>query len=183
MSYDIHALHVEPGEANAGSLELIRQREDLDEGAPLDPGKEARKRSIASALSLPGAGFEVIEHDYAEVADKKDVPEDQVRRELRHVQVDNGTLLVEIEAERATVKVPVSGNLDAGKVADMVFDTLRTLKREGGLIPFDPQLTRELDLDRDQDEFSRSFLRAVEEAREKGAEEKVSERPRKPWWK
>ena len=178
MSYDIHALHVERGEANAAALEQIVDREELEEGEPLDPGKEARKRSIATALSLPGAGFEVIEHDYAKVADEKDVPEDQVRRELRHVQVDNGTLLVEIEAEHAIVKVPVSIEVDPGDVADQVFDALRTLKREGALVPFDPQLGRELDLDRDQDKFTEAFMRAVEEARAKGAEDSVDDRPR-----
>ena len=183
MSYDIHALHVEPGDANAAALERIVEREELEEGAQLDPGKEARKRSIATALSLPGQGYEVVEHDYGEVADEQDVPEDQVRREIRHVQVDNGTLLVEIEAEHATVKVPVSGELDAEELADMVFDTLRTLHTEGRLVPFDPQLGRELDLNGDRDAFLESFRRSVEDARRAGAEEPVEDRPGAPWWK
>ena len=183
MSYDIHALHVERGEANATALERVAEREELEEGEPLDPGKEARKRSIATALTISTMGYEVVEHDYAEVADEKDVPEDQVRREIRHVLVYNGTLLVEIEEEHATVKVPVSGELDDEELTEMVFATLDALHREGRLVPFDPQLGRELDLDGDRHAFLESFRRRVEEARRAGAEEPVEDPPRAPWWK
>lgn len=184
MSYDIYSLHVDPGEASAVALETIIQRDDLVEGAPLDPGKEARKRSIANALTTArGMGYELVEHDYASLAESEGITPDEARRQVRHLQVDNGVLLVEIDDEYATVKVPYSSQLVDPHVADDVFRTLRLLRHEAGLMPYDPQLERELDIETDRDAFLESFRRGVEDARERGAEEDVAQGPRPPWWK
>ena len=183
MSYDIYSLHVDPGEASAIALETIVQRDDMVEGAPLDPGKEARKRSIANALTTARMGYAVVEHDFDSLAEAEEITPDQARRKVRHLQVENGTLFVEFEDEYATVKVPYSSSLVDPAVADDVFETLRLLRHEAGLMPYDPQLERELDIDSDRDAFLDSFRRGVEDARERGAEEEAAERPRASWWR
>jgi hypothetical protein len=183
MSYDIHALRVDPGEATEVALETIMQREQLDEREPRDPAKDARKRSIAGALTTAGLGYAVVEHDYAELARAEQTTEDEARRQVRHLQLDNGTLLVELDEEHATLKVPYSSTLLEGDLAGEVFATLAALRAEAHLIPYDPQLGRELDPDTDRDAFLEAFRRGLEEARGKGAEEEARLRPRAPWWK
>jgi hypothetical protein len=183
VSYDIYALHVEPGEANAAALESVMQRDSLVEGDPLDPAKEARKRSIAGTLATSRMGYEVIEHDYAEVAEAEGISEDEARRQVRHLQVDNGELLVELDEEYAAVKVPYSSTLVECNIAEDVFKTLRVLRDEGKFVPYDPQLGRELDIESDRDAFFQSFKDGVEQARKSGTEEAVDERPRRSLWK
>ena len=183
MSYDIYALHVEPGEADATALETIMQRDDLVEGDPLDPAKEARKRSIANALTTAtGLGYEVVEHDYEEIAKAEGVAPDEARRQVRHIECDNGTLIVQLDEEYAAVKVPASQELVGGDVAKEVFSTLKILHDEAHLVPYDPQLGRELDIESDRDAFLESFTKHVEEARGEGREEEVDDRPRASWW-
>jgi hypothetical protein len=186
MSYDIYALQVPPGEANADTLDAILARETAtDRMTPLDPAKEARKRSIASALATSGRGYEIVEHKYEDVAETHEMSEEEARRLLRHVQCDNGTVLVEVEDQHAAVRVPLAGSLVGDEIADDVFGALRVLRDEAHLTPYDPQLERELDLEADADRaaFLDAFARAVEEAKSKGVEERVEDRPRSPWWK
>ena len=183
MSYEIHALMVEPGQATADTLDTVLVREETLSGEQLDPAKEARKRSIASALSTARLGYEVVEHDFESVAEESDKPEDQVRREIRHVQVDNGSVLVEIGEEHSALKVPLSSSLVGEHIVDDVFGTLTVLHDEAKLVPFDPQLGRELDIATDREAFLDSFRSAVEEAQRSGTEEHVAARPRAPWWK
>jgi hypothetical protein len=159
------------------------EHDDEIEGEPLDPAKEARKRSIASALSTSGLGYEIVEHDYAKHADRKDISEDEARRQIRHVQCDNGTLVVEVDEEYAALKVPYSSSLLESDVADAVFATLKILRDEAKLVPYDPNLERELDLEADRDAFLDSFRRAVEAARENGAEEQADRGPKAPWYR
>jgi len=183
MSYDVYALRVDPGEANAGAFELVMEQDDVVEGEALDPAKEARKRSIAGALSTAGLGYEIVEHDYAKHAETKDISEDEARRQIRHLQCDNGTLVVEVDEEHATLKVPYSSSLVDADIADAVFATLKTLRDEAKLVPYDAQLERELDLESDRDAFLESFRRGVEEARSKGAEESSDRGPKAPWYR
>jgi hypothetical protein len=99
--------------------------------------------------------------------------------------VDNGTILVEVDEEHAHIEIPYSSSLDGGDIAEAVFETLKILRHEAKLVPFDPQLGRELDLERDADReaLAEAFARGVEEAARKGTEEQVSDRPRSSWWK
>jgi hypothetical protein len=183
VSYDIYALRVQPGEASSAALESILQRDDLVEGDPLDPAKEARKRSIAGTLATAKMGYEIIEHDYADVAEAEGISEDEARRQVRHLQVDNGELLVELDEEYAAVKIPYSSTLVECNIVEDVFKTLRVLREEGKFVPYDPQLGRELNIDLDREAFFKSFKEGVEQARKSGAEEAVDERPRSSLWK
>jgi hypothetical protein len=108
-----------------------------------------------------------------------------MRRRLRHVQVDNGQVLVEVDEEHAHVQVPFSSKLDRDEVAATVFETLKILQREAKLVPYDPQLQRELDLERDEDRraVAEAFGHGVQVAKRDGTEEPVADRPRSPWWK
>jgi hypothetical protein len=184
MSYTIYSLQVEPGEASTTAFETIMRRDDRTEGDALDPAKEARKRSIANALTtVPGLGYLVIEHDWGGLAKTEGVTPDEARRLVRHLQLDNGTLLVEIDDEHAAVKVPCASSLLERDIAGEVFGTLAILRDEAHLVPYDPQLGRELDLESDGEAFRESFARKVEEAREAGAEDEVGALRRAPWWK
>jgi hypothetical protein len=186
MGYEVYALLVAPGEASADAVAtLIDHDAVLEAATPLDPAKEARKRSIAAALAQAQLGYEVIEHDFKEQAEQNGSTEEEMRRRLRHVQVDNGTVLVEVDEEHAHIEVPYSGGLDGDDVAETIFETLRILRQEARLVPFDPQLERELDLERDDDRraMAEAFAHGVEDARRSGTEEQVSNRPRAPWWK
>jgi hypothetical protein len=171
------------GEANEAALEAVLARESAaDMSTPLDPAKEARKRSIASAIATEAEGFDIIEHDYAEVAEEQDLTEEEARRRLRHVRCDNGTLLVEVEDEHTRIQIPYASSLVGEELAADVFEVLRLLNVEARLVPYDPQLGRELDLDADRDAFLEEFRRRVERARREGAEERVDDRPKPRWW-
>jgi hypothetical protein len=186
MGYELYALLVAPGQASEETLaSVVDHDEVLEKATPLDPAKEARKRSIASALAQSALGYEVVEHDFQGRAASEGSTEEEVRRRLRHVQVDNGTVLVEVDEEHAHIEVPYSSTLDPDDVADTVFETLRMLLHEAHLVPYDPQLGRELDPTRDGDRqaLAEAYGKAVEEAQREGTEEKVAERPRSPWWK
>jgi hypothetical protein len=186
MSYDVYALLVPVGHASEDAVATIIDHDEVLEGAtPLDPAKEARKRSIAAALSQSGLGYEIIEHDFQGHALKNGSTEEEMRRRLRHVQVDNGQVLVEVDEEHAHVQVPFSSKLDRDEVAATVFETLKILQREAKLVPYDPQLQRELDLERDADRkaVAEAFGHGVQQAKREGTEEPVADRPRSPWWK
>lgn len=185
MSYDVYALLVPVGHASADAVATVVDHEEVLEGAtPLDPAKEARKRSIAAALAQSGLGYEIIEHDFEGHAMRNGATEEEMRRRLRHVQVDNGRVLVDVDEEHARLSVPLSSKLDRGEVAHLVFETLKILHAEARLVPYDPQLERELDLsgDGDRKAVARAFGREVEEAARNGAEEPVADRPRPKWW-
>ena len=186
MSYELYALLVAPGKASEDAVATVVDHDEVLEAAtPLDPAKEARKRSIAGALSQARLGFEVVEHDFLAEAERNGSTEEEMRRRLRHVQVDNGTVLVEIDEEHAHIEIPYSSSLDGGEIAETVFETLKILHQEAKLVPFDPQLNRELDLEReaDREAVAEAFARGVEEAARSGTEEEVSDRPRSAWWK
>jgi hypothetical protein len=186
VSYDIYALQVMPGEANSETLDAILARETAtDTMTPLDPAKEARKRSIATALATAGRGFDIVEHDYDEVADEHDITQEEARRRLRHVRCDNGTSRVELEDEHAAVKVPYTSALEADEVAEDVFTVLRVLHEEARLVPYDPQVGREIALDAEADRtaFLEAYRRGVEEARREGAEDPVTPRATGRWWR
>ncbi len=185
MSYELYALLVPPGKASEDAVATVVDHDEVLEAAtPLDPAKEARKRSIASALAQARLGYEVVEHDFMGEAERNGSTEEEMRRRLRHVQVDNGTILVEVDEEHAHIEIPYSSSLDGGEIADTVFETLKILHHEAKLVPFDPQLGRELDLDRaaDRDALAEAFASGVEEAARNGTEEQVSDRPRPSWW-
>ena len=186
MGYELYALLVAPGQASEDTLATVVDHDEILEAAtPLDPAKEARKRSIASSLAQARLGYEIVEHDYQQEAARNGSTEEEMRRRLRHVQVDNGTILVEVDEEHAHIRVPYSSSLDGAEIAATVFETLKILRHEAKLVPFDPQLQRELDPDRaaDREAVAEAFARGVEEAARSGTEEQVSDRPRNSWWK
>jgi ATP-dependent protease HslVU (ClpYQ) ATPase subunit len=186
MSYELYALLVPPGQASEDALATVVDHDEILEAVtPLDPAKEARKRSIASALAQARLGYEVVEHDFLGEAERNGSTEEEMRRRLRHVQVDNGTILVEVDEEHAHIEVPYSSSLQGADIAETIFQTLKILRHEAKLVPFDPQLQRELDLERDADRqaVAEAFDRGVEEAARSGTEEDVSDRPRSPWWR
>lgn len=186
MGYEVYALLVPPGEASEESLATVIDHDQVLEGAtPLDPAKEARKRSIAAALAQSSHGYAIVEHDFAEAAEEQDATEEEMRRRLRHVQCENGAVAVAVDEEHAHVLVPYAGSLDPAEVAETMFETLRILRDEAKLVPYDPQLRRELDLDSDADRMAlaEAFARGVEQARRDGREEPLTERQRRPWWK
>lgn len=186
MAYELYALLVAPGKASEEAVATVVDHDEILEAAtPLDPAKEARKRSIASSLAQARLGYEIVEHDYQQEAERNASTEEEMRRRLRHVQVDNGTILVEVDEEHAHIQVPYSSSLDGAEIAETLFETLKILRHEAKLVPFDPQLNRELDLERDADReaIAEAFERGVEEAARSGSEEQVSDRPRSSWWK
>ena len=186
MSYEVYALLVPKGQASEDAVETVVDHDEVLENAtPLDPAKEARKRSIAGALAQSALGYEVVEHDWQERAVEEGATEEEMRRRLRHVQVDNGTVLVEVDEEHAHLEVKYSSKLDPAQVADTVFETLRMLFEEAQLVPFDPQLQRELDVDADDDRraLADAYGKGVEEARRDGTEEEVADRPKSSWLK
>ena len=185
MSYDVYALLVPVGHASEDAVAVVVDHDQVLEGAtPLDPAKEARKRSIAAALAQAGLGYEIIEHDFQGHAMRNGATEEEMRRRLRHVQVDNGRVLVDVDEEHAHLKIPYSSKLDSGEVAHLVFETLKILHTEAKLVPYDPQLERELDLsgDGDRKAVAEAFGRGVEDAAKKGTEEPVADRPRPKLW-
>jgi hypothetical protein len=186
MGYELYALLVATGEASEDTMRTVLDHDEvLETATPLDPAKEARKRSIAAALTQSSLGYAVVEHDFVDRAEREGATEEEMRRRLRHVQVDNGTVLVEVDEEHARVQVPYSSALDGAAVAETVFETLKILHHEAQLVPYDPQLQRELDVNHEPDRqaLAEAFDKGVEEARRNGTEEAVGDRPRSPWWK
>jgi hypothetical protein len=125
----------------------------------------------------------VGEPDYEEAAEQRDIPEDEARRRFRHVQVDNGTILIELDEEHALLNLPCSPELDAEKLVEDALETLRILRAEARFVAYDPQLAREVDPDADRDAVLEAYNDAAIDARKSGDEDVVKPRFTERLWR
>jgi hypothetical protein len=153
MSYDLHMLRVPLGEEASAVFERRQERQAKD----LNPGPELaeleyEKRRLAKAL-MQIAPLTAAPFDYAGLAARQHVDEQEIRRRYRHLEMnaegDSG-IQITLWDDAADVTFPHwhSGE-QAEDVLRQVWEFAEALEKWGAFVTFDPQLERTLDLQYD----------------------------------
>lgn len=129
MSYDIYAIPVAPGGSVADAFEARSEREETqDEPLPPTPEEAALRDRLAAALTGAGLDLEVAHTD-----------------EQGDLQLDNGTMQIELSGRDAVLNFPYWDSLDREQLDRHVFGALRILREHAGWRAYDPQLDAELE--------------------------------------
>jgi hypothetical protein len=153
VSYDIDVLPLAPGQDLAEAAEALAELE-----APPTPEEAALRDRLAGRLTGAGLGFEVVHTD-----------------EAGELQLDNGTVLVDLSGRSAALNFPYWGSTDRDALADSVFGVLAILREEAGWRAYDPQLGAEL-RPADREEMIRMFDRGA------GIVDEMTAEPERSLW-
>jgi hypothetical protein len=183
VSYDFHLFRPEPGvELEAAAEAALEYDSAADSGDP-DPGNESRKQRLVAALREQDPTLEVFLFDYAKIAARENISEEEARRRHRDVELntpDGVGVQISLFDDTAAVTVPYwhSGST-AVDVFNRIWQYLAILEKEGGYRTQDPQVGRVLDLAHDFQLVAGCYGHGV------GCTQGLAlgARRRKPWWK
>ena len=126
MSYDIYAIPVAPGGSVADAFEARSEREETqDEPLPPTPEEAALRDRLAAALTGAGLDLEVAHTD-----------------EQGDLQLDNGTMQIELSGRDAVLNFPYWDSLDREQLDRHVFGALRILREHAGWRAYRPAARR-----------------------------------------
>ena len=154
MSYDLYLLRQRPGESTDDVLEQQELDEDIDSG-PLDPACEERKRKLAAAIEAAAPVFKPFVMDYAEVAKAMNCMEEQARRRMRHIELNEEPppghgIQVTVNDDSVAVTVPYWHTGEKARRAfEIIAQVCEPAVKAWGLAIHDPQLDRMVTLPAD----------------------------------
>jgi len=184
VSYDIYLIPLGPsGDAQAYFDDQEVTRDELD--LLPKPEAERRKRELADRLRASGVPLEEFEFDFARIAERLGLSVEEARQGWRHVELnspeDGPGIQIELQDESAKLGVPYWHAAErAEPVWDQVWTCLRILRDVGGYSPFDPQLGRVLDLDRDRGDVVAMYAEGVADTNQLAPVSNAV--ARRAWW-
>jgi len=186
MSYDFHLVPQTTAEdpVEAARAWLERDEHEINPGPPV-PEKEERKKRLARLLVESNPELEPFSFGFSEIAKTYNWTEDEARVRFRHVELngpeDGNGIQITLYDDTADIAVPYWHQPEAaGAVFDEIWRYLTILVEEGGLMVYDPQLDRILDLTSDRDEVLKTYSGVVASMPDIAANATTR---RTPWWK
>jgi hypothetical protein len=186
MSYDFHLV---PGPSSQNPLSdvhafLERDEEEINPGPPIAE-KEEKKRGLCQLLMDCNPNLKPFEFGYSEIAAKYNWTEEEARVRFRHVELngpdDSNGIQITLYDDAADITVPYWHQPDeATAVIGEIWQYLTILTEDGGLVAYDPQLDRILDLSTDRSEVLKRYGGVVAKIPDIVG---GSAPPKKPWWR
>ena len=148
MSYDVHLFR--SGEDDPAAAYALLE----NDAGPPGPMKEERKRRLAEEVRSRHPTMVETKRDFAQIASEEGISEKQARwenREIEMVAPGFGGQKVQIDLfdDDARVSLEAPNHLGDEEALSLAWECLSTLVAAGGFVPYDPQLEREIDLERD----------------------------------
>jgi hypothetical protein len=175
MSYDFTLF-----KPRSGENPLITARRVGTVESPV-PGAGLGRRRIAEALLSHNPRLNEFRPDFDEIAKLEDVSVEQVRREWRHIELNDESFGIQFTIYDNWVSITVPYWHEGAKAVE-VFRTMwgyfEVIHREAGYVVYDPQLEQVFDPKADYSAASACYgtvMQKIEDARHSPA--------RKPWWR
>jgi hypothetical protein len=186
MSYDFHLVRVPEGGDVEAAVQLHLERDESEAVSARDPIKEKWKAGLCEALRRCDPSLEPFEFDYATIARELGTSEDEARAMWRHIELntpeDGPGIQITIDDDSVTITVPYwHAEQDARAVFAKLREHIVTLCGQGGLVVYDPQLERTIDMDRDMDDVLKRYVGVIDRIPE--IIQGVVDDKKKRWWK
>ena len=151
MSFDLVLLRM-PADASkreirAAAAAAVNAR-PLD--TPPDSAIEARKRAVADAMLVMFPELEEKQLDYAEIARKQGITEDEARARIRWISLygpkDAANVEIDLYDTWASISMPHGRGENTEAEMDELWSYLETLVTEGGFVVYDPERKKVVDV-------------------------------------
>jgi hypothetical protein len=189
MSYDIYCFRPSSPTPSIEEAQAIVES-DEDSERPEDESARETKQRVVEALKQHNPRLEQFEFDYAAIARRMKISEQEARERRKHVELNppegDPAIQITVSGKHVSISIPYwYTNAEAERVFRQLMDYLRVIKRAGGYWAFDPQKDRIFDPENEDLGEHASYEKIVRDLPAmvaKAAKQRDGD-PNKPWWK
>lgn len=164
MSYGLDLIRLPAGPDRNQAYQQYQEQKssavDDEDPGPLVPAIEERKHRLIAALIARDPHLKHFERDYAKIAAKRSISEDEARRLFRNIELNDhrNHIQIDLHDDEGSIGFSPEGRGEAcAKSVRTLWECLRALESEGGYATYDLQVGRILDLESDYETVVKSI--------------------------